>query len=156
MICLTITISGKMAVSNRTNAINDVSWSMEKKIWKINFIWSASVAAVVIAGISALCLCRVSGDSLISLLTNFATVLSIILSISSIAYSYSTSHDTARQFAEIDKMVAQMRENNEEIRKNILEISRDVHYSNSAIDNTRDLGNANLKSNLPEIDATSN
>lgn len=154
MICITITIVGKMAKNNISNrVINDVSWSLEKHIWRIHIFWGAAVVIAVIAGVIALYILRVNGDSLVALLTNFATILSIILSISSIAYAYSTSHDTARQFAEIDKMVAQMRENNEEIRKNIREI-RDVRYSNSSIDNTRDLDNANLKNNLSGDDFT--
>lgn len=125
--------------------------------WKCNAVWIALLVVLLFSAFGSFVLLNIDGDTVVIAITNFSTVLSIILSISSIAYSYSTSHDTARQFAEIDKTVARMEENNEEMKNNnsqmlnlVFTISKEVHslhenslrhrFSDSKIDNQQLLG----------------
>ena len=131
--------------------------------WKCNLWWMAGFVVILLALWGSFVLYNVGCDSLNVAITNFSTILSIILSISSITYAYTTSHDTARQFAEIDKTVARMRENNEDMKSNntqmlglVVNISKEVHalygkIGSSAtpeINNEVELPNSDVKSNM--------
>lgn len=133
---------------------------------KCNVIWGIMMIILLVCAFGSFLLHKISSNNVIMAVTNFATILSIILSISSIAYSYSTSHDTARQFAEIDKTVAQMKENNEEIKRHnadllnfVIEISKEVHtmhefsLPNHRIDskanNDKDLNSTDVRGKIP-------
>ena len=124
------------------NLVNQEEYVLSKMIklkmkiyqWKCNAVWIAILVVLLFSVFGSFVLLNIDGDTVIVAITNFSTLLSIILSISSIAYSYSTSHDTARQFAEIDKTVARMEENNEEMKNNnsqmlnlVFTISKEVH-----------------------------
>lgn len=139
-----IIIIDKMAKKDRINdniitGYNNVleelqNLRMKQYRMKCNIIWGIVVVILLLCAFGSFLLQKISSNDVVMAVTNFATILSIILSISSIAYSYSTSHDTARQFAEIDKTVAQMKENNEEIKRHntdmlnfVIEISKEVH-----------------------------
>ena len=161
----------KMAKNNRIIG-NDSTWqelqNRDKTLYRIkcNIIWGAIVALLLAGGFGSFVLYEISSNDVIMAISNFATILSIILSISSIAYSYSTSHDTARQFAEIDKTVARMKENNEEIMRNnigmqklVFEISKEVHsiHENgffkrnidSKANNDKDLNSSDIRAKIP-------
>lgn len=152
---------------------NDGTWqelqdrNMTLYRWKFNTTWGAIVALLLASGFGSFVLHEISSNDVIMAISNFATILSIILSISSIAYSYSTSHDTARQFAEIDKTVARMKENNEEIMRNnssmqelVFEISKEVHsiHENgfykrnidSKANNDKELSSTGVKGNITQ------
>ena len=130
-------------VSNDRESLYSQELYMKLYRWKCNFWWVVCSIVILVALGGSLVLCNLECDTLIVAITNFATILSIILSISSIAYAYSTSHDTARQFAEIDKTVARMRENNEDMKNNnsqilglVVKISNEVHALNGKIGNS--------------------
>lgn len=135
--------------------------------WRCNAWWIASFIFVLVALLVSFVLIKLDCDTLVGAITNFSTILSIILSISSIAYSYTTSHDTARQFAEIDKIVAKMRENNEDMKNNnsqmlgfVINISKEVHAlherngapANSRINNNEEFTGLNVNPNIVQND----
>lgn len=125
---------GSSIASNDRESLYSQEIYMKLYRWKCNFWWIVCSVVILVALGGSMVLCNLECDTLIVAITNFATILSIILSISSIAYAYSTSHDTAKQFAEIDKTVARMRENNEDMKNNnsqmlglVVNISKEVH-----------------------------
>lgn len=75
----------------------------------------------------------INGDNLLNGIVNFATIVSIILSITSIFYTAFTSRDTSAQFSNIDKAVAIIKENNDKIESNnrtmlqtVFELTKDI------------------------------
>lgn len=60
---------------------------------------------IIIIGLVALLIFKVpNGQDLVDYVTNFSTILSIILSVSSISYAYYTSRDTSSQYQRMDNL----------------------------------------------------
>lgn len=161
---------GSSIASNDRESLYSQEIYMKLYRWKCNFWWIVCSVVILVALGGSFVLCNLECDSLIVAITNFATILSIILSISSIAYAYTTSHDTARQFAEIDKTVARMRENNEDMKNNnsqilglVVKISNEVHALNGKfgvsakpeINNEAELSDTGVKSNKSSYEVPS-
>lgn len=68
-----------------------------------------------------------NGDRLLSALENFSTILSIILSISSIAFAGYTSIETGRQFHDMSKAVEEIRTSNRIMSDNYAKLLEHYH-----------------------------
>lgn len=114
-------------MGKKGNDIENQKFDFEKEIilkWenkklKFHIFYVAIITTLIVSAFLAFILLKFNCRSIIEAITSFATILSIILSISSISYSYITSHDTSRQFGEIDKTVAVMSQNSKSMDKSI-------------------------------------
>lgn len=103
-----------------------------------------------------------NGEVLVTYISNFSTMLSIILSISSIFFAYYTSRDTSMQYRSMEKALEEVRitnrsitENNSLLLSQVREIAINVNVLNdklgrqtAQIDNKHlDSPNLQLKSN---------
>lgn len=82
--------------------------------WPTNAKWIISllVLAVICLLVFILENFVMQGDNLLSALTNFSTILSIFLSVSSIAFAGYTSIETGRQFHYMSRAVEEIRTSN--------------------------------------------
>lgn len=125
--------------------------------WPTNAKWIISllVLAVICLLVFILENFVMQGDNLLSALTNFSTILSIFLSVSSIAFAGYTSIETGRQFHYMSRAVEEIRTSNRimsENYKNLLEHYHDTvntfskifeqktHTSNTTGTNSMDVG----------------
>lgn len=125
--------------------------------WPTNAKWIISllVLAVICLLVFILENFVMQGDNLLSALTNFSTILSIFLSVSSIAFAGYTSIETGRQFHYMSRAVEEIRTSNRimsENYKNLLEHNHDTvntfskifeqksHTSNTTGTNSVDVG----------------
>ena len=69
----------------------------------------------------------VNGENLMNGIVNFATFLSIILSISSILFAFFTSRDTSQQYSAMDKAIGEMRETHRVISANSSDLLQRVN-----------------------------
>ncbi len=103
------------------------------------------------------------GSVLIDAITNFSTILSIILSISSILFAYYTSRDTSMQYRSMEKALEEVRVTNKFMAENnsiLLQQVKDlaigintinVRMENSVKSNTTSSSNASLESSNSQI-----
>lgn len=125
--------------------------------WPTNAKWIISllVLAVICLLVFILENFVMQGDNLLSALTNFSTILSIFLSVSSIAFAGYTSIETGRQFHYMSRAVEEIRTSNRimsENYQNLLEHYHDTvntlskifeqktHTSNTTGTNSMDVG----------------
>lgn len=99
--------------------------------WSTNAKWIISLLALAVICLLILILENfvMQGDNLLSALTNFSTILSIFLSISSIAFAGYTSIETGRQFHYMSRAVEEIRTSNRimsENYKNLLDHYHDT------------------------------
>ena len=83
-----------------SNFIGDGKNMKEKSGWSTNAKWIVSLLVMIVISLIAMILNGyvVNGDKLLSALENFSTILSIVLSVSSIAFAAYTSIETGRPF----------------------------------------------------------
>lgn len=83
-------------------------------IW-INVVWIIVLLVVAICILLSIKLTDIDSQTIIFYVTNFATILSIILSISSILFAYFTSRDTQSQYVAMGKALEAIRATNWQI-----------------------------------------
>lgn len=112
--------------------IKDVRSSAEKKV---NTIWVICILSFLVALLIVWCISQYvqNGDNLIHGIENFATIISILLSITSILYAHYTSETTSRQNSDIASAVTEiktfsqfMSTNNQMVLSQIRDITKDV------------------------------
>ena len=83
-------------------------------------IWVILILLALITILSAYIVTKriFNGDNLLEGISNFSTLLSIILSISSISFAYYTSHQTSRQYENMSTAVTEIKESNRHMEKN--------------------------------------
>ena len=122
-----------------------------------NLFWVICILVICLVIVLSQKVTDLSSDRLISILTNFSTLLSIVLSISSILFAYYTSRDTNNQYVAMGKALAEIRAasyqsiiNNSDLITQVESIARDVSVLNSKYDlqsflskNTKDTSVAN-------------
>ncbi|MCM1218481.1 MAG: hypothetical protein NC548_28670 [Lachnospiraceae bacterium] len=84
----------------------------------VNLAWVIVILGVIICYLMSIDITKINSKELLSLITNFATLLSIILSISSILFAYFTSRDTSNQYISMGKALEEIRANNNQITQN--------------------------------------
>ncbi len=89
------------------------------KIVAVNICWIIALLILIIVLLLTYGLNKIHKvDILIESITNFSTILSIILSISSILFAYYTSHDTSMQYRSMEKALGEVRVTNKHMEKN--------------------------------------
>lgn len=92
-------------------------------------VWLFSLIAMILKGYI------VNGDKLLSALENFSTILSIVLSISSIAFAAYTSIETGRQFHFMSRAVEEIRTSNGIMSDNYKNLLKHYHDTVSSFVN---------------------
>lgn len=102
---------------------------------KVNTIWVICILLLLIALLIVWCISQYvqNGDNLVHGIENFATIISILLSVTSILYAHYTSETTSRQNNDIASAVTEiktfskfMSSNNETMLSQIRDITKDV------------------------------
>lgn len=84
-----------------------------------NFIWVIAILVITLIIVLTLKVDKISDSSkIVNLIMNFATFLSIVLSIFSILFAYYTSRDTSQQYNAMNKALGEMRETNRSMENN--------------------------------------
>lgn len=85
-----------------------------------SIIWVVLILLALLTILSAYIVTKriIDGDNLLEGISNFSTLLSIILSISSISFAYYTSHQTSRQYENMSTAVTEIKESNRHMEKN--------------------------------------
>ena len=107
----------------------------------------------------------VNADHLLYSIVNFATILSIFLSVSSICFALYTSMQTSRQYDNMSQAVTEikatnefMKSNSSQLLRNIRDIAKDLAYLGGKFDNEFKNRQVNDKSltnyNIPKNNAT--
>lgn len=106
-----------------------------------NLGWIICVLVLILAAVIATKVTDLKSDRLVSALSNFSMILSIILSISSILFAYFTSRDTNNQYIAMGKAIEEIRAvslhsyiNNSDLFLQVESIARDVGGLNSKYD----------------------
>ena len=99
--------------------------------WPTNAKWIISllVLAVICLLVFILENFVMQGDNLLSALTNFSTILSIFLSVSSIAFAGYTSIETGRQFHYMSRAVEEIRTSNRIMSENRVNASNFLPFN---------------------------
>ena len=97
--------------------------------WSTHAKWIIFLLCLVIAVLIAWVLSNSisNGDNLLRAIENFSTILSIILSISSIAFAGYTSIETGRQYHDMAKAVTQIETSNNIMSKNYKDLIKHYH-----------------------------
>lgn len=98
-----------------SNLLGDARNKNEKCGWSTNAKWIVSLLVIIVISLIVMILNQnvVNGDNLLSTLENFSTILSIVLSVSSIAFAAYTSIETGRQFHFMSRAVEEIRTSND-------------------------------------------
>lgn len=106
-----------------------------------NLGWVICVLVFILVAVIAIKVTDLECDRLVSILSNFSMILSIILSISSILFAYFTSRDTNNQYIAMGKAIEEIRAaslfsyiNNSDIISQVESIAKDVGVLNSKYD----------------------
>ena len=134
------------------------------KIVMVNICWTLAILILIIVLLLTCGLKNLpEGSVLIDAITNFSTILSIILSISSILFAYYTSRDTSMQYRSMEKALEEVRVTNKFMAENnsiLLQQVKDlaigintinVRMENSVKSNTTSSSNASLESSNSQI-----
>ena len=106
----------KVNNSNKTET-SEKKYSVHTIIyWNIG--WLIVILFILLISISASKIEAFKSSELLDWIVNFATLLSIILSISSILFSYFTSQNTSRHFEEMSNVLAEVKQINNNIQTN--------------------------------------
>lgn len=130
----------------------------------INICWVLALLVLIIIFLLVYGLHNLpDGKLLIDSITNFSTILSIVLSISSILFAFFTSHDTSMQYRSMEKALEEVRATNKHMAENnaiLLQQVRDlsigintinVRMENTSKSNTTSYSNAGLESPNSQI-----
>lgn len=136
----------KNNIPNNRNA-NDINIDNKPKNWslcvKTSIIWLIVILLIVIVCLLTILLSEkmVNGDALLESLVNFATVLSIFLSVSSICFALYTSLQTTRQYDNMSQAVTEIKVTNSSMDRNntmlfkyIKEITKEIAYLGGRIE----------------------
>lgn len=124
---------------NRTNNIKTMTDNKDEKKYSIHVVryWNLGwIIAILVFIAILLATCKLDAiacPNLITGLTNFATLLSIILSISSILFAYFTSQNTSRHFDDMSTMLAEVKEINNSIKSNNEMLINMVHQMSLSV-----------------------
>lgn len=112
------------------------------KTWTTNAKWIVFLLVLFILLLITFILsnCIVKGDSLINGIENFSTILSIFLSVSSIAFAGYTSIETGRQYHNMSKAVTEIETSNKIMSQNYRDLIR--HYHDTVKHFSRQMGDA--------------
>lgn len=107
-------LPNNQSASNTIEDIKNIEKSSKGLGWPTNALWIISLLVLVLMLLASWILKSfvVSGDGLLSALENFSTILSIVLSVSSIAFAGYTSVETSRQFHYMSRAVEEIRTSN--------------------------------------------
>lgn len=113
----------------QSNLLEDAKNTNEKSGWSTNAKWIVSLLVMIVISLIAMILKGyvVNGDKLLSALENFSTILSIVLSVSSIAFAGYTSIETGRQFHFMSRAVEEIRTSNEIMSDNYKNLLKHYH-----------------------------
>lgn len=157
----------KLIQASKSDSSNDKRFGQHAIVY-INLAWIILILAIILIIILSIDVAALNSDSLIKILSNFSTLLSIILSISSILFAYFTSRDTNNQYIAMGKALEEVRAasyqtiiNNSDLISQVNAIAKDVSVLNSKYDLQSILGkntsiqtmannNMGLIENLPD------
>lgn len=102
---------------------------VEKTKWTTNAKWIVGILILIVLLLLSVILkdCVVQGDNLIHGIENFSTILSIFLSITSMAFAGYTSIETGRQYHSMSKAVTQIETTNKIMSSNYRDLLRHYH-----------------------------
>lgn len=110
------------AIPNEQNKVVEEKWTTNAK-W-IVFLLVLLVIVLVVVILTE----RVSnGDNLVNAVENFSTILSIVLSVSSIAFAGYTSIETGRQYHNMSRAVTQIETANKIMSENYRDLLKHYH-----------------------------
>lgn len=118
---------------NRANNKNNIPPAKDERMYSIhtliywNLGWVIVLLVIAVLSIMTLKLTNQDCSILIDSIENFATLLSIILSISSILFAYFTSQNTSRHFEEMSNVLVEVKEINNNIQSNNNQLLNMVH-----------------------------
>lgn len=120
-----------------SNLLGDARNKNEKCGWSTNAKWIVSLLVIIVISLIAMILNQnvVNGDNLLSALENFSTILSIVLSVSSIAFAAYTSIETGRQFHFMSRAVEEIRTSNDIMSDNYKDLLKHYHDTVSSFVN---------------------
>lgn len=99
-----------------------------RTIFLVNVIWVIVLMfLLIVLLLSILLKYTLNGEVLIGAITNFSTILSIILSITSIFFAFYTSRDTSAQYRNMDKALNEIRLTNKNMEANNLYLLQQVN-----------------------------
>lgn len=109
-----VKLPNNQSASNTIEEIKNSEKSSKGTGWPTNALWIISLLMLVLMLLATWILKSfvVGGDGLLSALENFSTILSIVLSVSSIAFAGYTSVETGRQFHYMSRAVEEIRTSN--------------------------------------------
>ena len=111
------------------------------KIVMVHICWTLAILILIIVLLLTCGLKNLpEGSVLIDAITNFSTILSIILSISSILFAYYTSRDTSMQYRSMEKALEEVRVTNKFMAENnsiLLQQVKDLAIGINTINETR-------------------
>lgn len=157
----------RLIQATKTNVPRERKYSKHAIIY-CNLSWVIVLLAICLIGIVSLKTTEFGSERLVSILSNFSMLLSIILSISSILFAYFTSRDTNNQYIAMGKALEEVRAasyqsiiNNSDLLSQVESIARDVSVLNSKYDLNAILskypsGNLMTDSKVKEISGISN
>lgn len=146
-----------LSPSNRTNMVTtDDNREVEKK-WPTNAKWIVNLLALVVLLLIARILTNFiyNGDNLLHAIENFSTILSIFLSVSSIAFAGYTSIETGRQYHSMTKAVKEIETSSKLMSENYRDLLK--HYHDTVKDFSTQMSNGyggqnnQIRNNEPAI-----
>lgn len=122
---------------------------------KTNTKWIISILFLIVLLLSAWIVTNYikDGNNLVDLLMNFSTLLSIVLSVSSIAFAGYTSIETGRQYYFMAKAVEEIRTTNRIMSENYKDLMEHYHETvklfSTILENHANNGSSNRVSDIP-------
>mgnify|MGYP000068143861 CR=1 FL=1 len=141
-----------------SNFIGDGKNMKEKSGWSTNAKWIVSLLVMIVISLIAMILNGyvVNGDKLLSALENFSTILSIVLSVSSIAFAAYTSIETGRQFHFMSRAVEEIRTSNDIMSDNYKNLLKHYHDTVNSFVNKDSVSSSENKSTPIQMEEIKN
>lgn len=136
-----------MTPSNRTTDNSRGDNTVQETKWTTNAKWVVGILALLVILLLSWLLSNyiAQGDNLIHAIENFSTILSIVLSVSSIAFAGYTSIETGRQYHSMSKAVTEIETSNKIMSSNYRDLLK--HYHDTVNQFSKQMGATNHISN---------
>lgn len=129
---------------NEQNRIVEEKWTTNAKWIVVLLVLLVIVLVVVILTEKV-----ANGDNLVNAIENFSTILSIVLSVSSIAFAGYTSIETGRQYHNMSRAVTQIETANKIMSENYRDLLKHYHDTVRHFSNHLRYQNTNQQNHVP-------
>lgn len=131
-------IMGNISKKQRPKQQPEENEEYERQIrWNVHIKWTVGVLVFLLIGSVSFMIANtmVDGEALLRSLNTFSTILSIVLSVSSIAFAAYTSIETGRQFHLMSRAVEEIRVTNRIMSDNYKDLLGHYHDTVQSIPN---------------------